>query len=254
MCKNHDHQLWLRIHPATIGYLMYGLQWRDRNMPGIFHDAITIKTNIFCSLLMVAMTSPGCSSTQTPEESMRYRLARTVGLSVIHDITDPERNKDFRVGLVNTVLQTGMLFGSQEPSGTLKYLRSTEAFFWADAAQKIAAPNNETFDFEYQETRLTDKNCPGLERILENFYTNLEATYPSSLQESEESMVPSGGPEEIMVDGTRYVIQMTVNETKITLTPDNGRTSALHAAAAKLEATAQNCASSIEGTIEHFFY
>ncbi len=204
--------------------------------------------------LVLIVTLPGCSSTQPAPEDLPYGLGRRVGLDAMQALTDPERNPGFRVGLVNNALQTGMLLGPQDTSKTVQYLRSTEFFLWADAARQITNTNTEYFDFEFRKTNLDAENCPGLAGLLESFYANLEASYSAPLGLSEQLPDISGTTEEIVIDGTRYIIQVMADDTKITLMPNNGRTSALHNAAASLEKAAQNCAASVPGTVVHFYY
>lgn len=214
-----------------------------------------MRRSIACGLLLIHIS--GCTAVAIPPEDLPYRLGRTIALDVMRELTDPRRNRDFPITIVNTALQTGLLVPPQGASAAAQFLRSNKSFLWADAAQEIALArgrNSEYLSFEILRTTLTAANCPGLTSALERFFNELEKTHTTPLATAIEAPSAPDEFQEIVIDGTNYLIQVMAGDTRLAIIPDNGRNSALNSAAMALHRNASSCTNSVPGVVEQLYY
>lgn len=166
------------------------------------------------------------------------------------------KRTEFRVGIINTALEAGVLISPRGALAVAEFFRgystdkvSTWNLSWSAREQLDASVDKLTFEVLRKSIR--SRGCSDLRDSLDQFYTELENVLQSSISLSQ---IPQERQlQEVIVDGTSYVIQIWTGERVLVIYPDRDIDKELDRVSAELMRVVGRCSNNQPGTIESHY-
>lgn len=177
---------------------------------------------IFLIVLLVASLS--CSSLATGQSPAVQISGNYFAQGLLKRLVNPD-GTSFRVGIINTAAEFGILISPKGASPIAEYFRgystardSTWNLSWTARESLEASVDN--LRFEVMRKRVDSRSCPELEEGLNRFYAELESVLQPAITLTETPPEVPPEVEEVTVDGTSYIIQIGMGEMTLAIYPD----------------------------------
>jgi hypothetical protein len=168
--------------------------------------------------------------------------------SLLTQLTSP-RGTEYRVGVINTAAQVGVLISPKGSFPRAKYFRGNNSMLSGLIRGQLDRPARPA-RVEVMSKEVDANSCPELERAASGFYAELERLLQAQVPLSE--LPPVIRPSTITVDGTTYVLQLWTGEGTIVLHPDQDIDKAANEASRILVSSISSCSSDAMGDIEEY--
>ena len=175
--------------------------------------------------------------------------------SLLTRLSNP-KGTDYRVGVVNTAAEFGVLVSPKGASPVVEYFRgystargSERWLSWT--ATELLDSSPDTLRFEVIRITIDAQTCPDLEEAVSRFYSELERVLQSQVSLSD--LPPDRHPEFITVDGTSYVLQIWTGEGTLAIHPDRDIDLDMDDASRVLLSTISGCSNGLPSVIEEHY-
>jgi hypothetical protein len=201
------------------------------------------------SLLLVA------SQAGATEEPPRFDVGKAVSTTFLLDLTDPRRS-GYRIGVVNTQLASGMLLPIQGSEFPIEFIAGGDNWLWAQAAAQARSKRpSDPLRLAIDRRSIVQSSCPTFAVAAQRFFTELEATLarPIKLLEpppAKHRLTDAEGNEQIVLDGTSFLIQVALADATVIVVPDGWSEPALQQATYELHSVVSGCSNSAAPSIE----
>lgn len=204
---------------------------------------------LIIALLAFTVSWPLTSDAQwSPNRLSGVRMAQ----ELLMRLANP-RNTEYRVGIVNTAAEFGVLISPKGASPAVEYFRgySTErgSVTWLSwTARELLDSAADDLRLEVVRTTTDIQDCPELDAAIARLYAELEQALQDPILLSEVPQEPR--PRIVTVDGTSYVLQIWTGARALVIYPDRDIDLALHRASRELLSMVSGCAGRSRGQVE----
>lgn len=206
-------------------------------------------------LLVLLLSSCTYAPIEVRDDSYSTRVAgSSIAQGLLLRLADP-KDTEYRVGIINTAAEFGVLISPKDAAPSAQYFRGYSSrrespwnLSWL--VRDTIAYSLDNLSYEITRSQIDSQNCPDLEETLDQFYSQLEVALERPILLSEIERKPRQRLEQVTVDGTSYIIQISTSDSTVVIYPNRDVANSLDNVAASLMGVIGACANDALSEIE----